>query len=155
MAPTTTEQALDRHALVMTIWLTAGLIAATLFHYGLGEGGAMFLLGAFGIILAAFVGHIVVNVVFGTAFSPRELALGLVLYAAALIAFGLATLAQPEFRARAFAPVSAGFVLIFFGVAFYTVTTASMRGAFEAFDVIRSFRAPSRLSALRPGKGSE
>lgn len=155
MQLTTAEQALDRHALVMTVWLTAGLVAATLFHYGLVAGGAAFLLAAFGVILAAFAGHMIVNVVTSTQFSPRELALGLVLYVVALVGFGIATLVQPGFRTVAFLPVSAGFVGLFAVVVFYMVTSAGVRGAFESFDVIRTFRAPSRQASPRAGERSK
>jgi hypothetical protein len=142
-----TDQALDRHALVMAVWLAGGLVAATLFHYGLGAASPAFLLAAFGMVLAAFAGHVIVNVVYGTAFTPRELALGLVLYAAALVGFVLATLVSPDFTTLAFWPGSGGFLAIFAAVIFYMVTTTGVRGAFEAFDVVRSFRAPPRRTA--------
>lgn len=144
MAHGTKMQALDHHALVTTVWLPAGLVAAALVHYGLGRGGAPFVLAAFGVILAAFAGHVVVNLVDGIPFTARELALGLVLYAVALVAFGVATLLRPDFAARAFVPMSAGFIVIFASVVFTMVTQSGARGAFASFDVIRSFRAPSR-----------
>ncbi len=155
MTPTAAEEALDRHALVMAVWLPAGLVAATLFHYGLGQGGAAFILASFAVILAAFIGHVIVNVVLGTAFTRRELALGLVLYAAALLSFGMATLVSSGFATRAFLPGSAGFLLLFAAVVFHMVTIAGARGAFDAFDVVRSFRAPRRQSAPAAEKGSE
>ena len=155
MAPITAEQALNRHALVMTVWLSAGLVAATVFHYGLGPGGVPFLLAAFGVVLCGFVGHIVVNVVSGVAFTSRELALGLVLYAVALVAFVFATLVVPGFGSRAFLPGSAGFVLVFVVVVFYLVTTAGVRGAFDAFDVVRSFKASPDRAPTAPAEVRE
>ena len=136
-----THVALDRHALVATVWLAAGLVAAALFHYGLARGGTPFLLAAFGVVLAAFAGHVVVNVATATTFSTRELALGLVVYATALVAFGVGTLARPELGAKVFLPVGAGFVAMFVAVLFYLVTTTGLRGAFDSFDVVRNFRA--------------
>ena len=153
MADRTTIQALDRHALVMAVWLPAGLVAAALFHYGLGRGGPAFMLAGFGAILAAFAGHVIVNVLHGTNFTARELALGLVLYAAALVAFGVATLLRPGFAARAFVPMSAGLILIFASVVFTMVTRSGVRGAFESFDVIRTFRTPSPPADLGDGGG--
>ncbi len=145
-----TRQALDRHALVMTAWLTAGLIAAALFHYGLGGGGAPFLLAAFAMILAAFAAHVVVNRLYATTFSARELALGLVVFAAALVGFGLAMLVRPSFAATAFLPVSAGFIALLASVLFYMAATTGLRGAFDAFDVIRTFRAAPGTSSQEP-----
>ena len=72
MAPATTTEALDRHVLVMTIWLTTALIAATLFHYGVGEGGPLFILAAFAAIIAAFAVHVIINIVVGGDFTTRE-----------------------------------------------------------------------------------
>lgn len=133
-------EALDRHALVTTVWLSAGLVAATLFHYGLRHDGPWVVGGAFGMIAAGFVGHVIVNAVLGTRFTPREVALGLGLYAGALIAFGIATLANPHFAARAFLPVSAGFLVLFIVVVFTMIVQSGVRGAFDSFDVIRTFR---------------
>ena len=134
-------ETLDRHALVLTIWLTAGLIAATLFHFGAGAGGSAFIFAAFAIVAAAFVGHVIVNVVLGRDFGARELALGLVFYAVALLAFGVATLLSPDFAARAFWATSLGFVGLSAIFVVYLVTKSGARSAFESFDVIRSFRA--------------
>jgi hypothetical protein len=139
--PLTKTQALDRHALVMAIWLAFGFVAIVLFHYGTGAGGLPFILAAFGVILAAFVGHIIVNAVYATTFTARELALGLVFYAGALVACGLAALFVPGFGARNFLPLSLGFGAIFVGVTFYMITHFGLRRVFDAFDVIRDFRA--------------
>ena len=140
MAPHTPEM-VDRHVLVVVIWLPAALIAVTLFHYGVRAGGAPCILAAFGVIIAAFIGHVVVNVTTGTTFTNGELALGLVVYATALMAFGAATLGSAEFAARAFLPTSIGFLTVFAAFVFYMVVHSGVRHAFEAFDTVRSFRA--------------
>lgn len=133
-------EALDRHALVMTVWLAAGLVAATLFHYGLGRGSSPFLLAAFAVIVAAFAGHVIVNVTHRTTFSPREVALGLVLYGVALATFGIVTLFRPRLAAHIFLPVGGGFLLVFAAVVFTMIVWSGVRGAFDSFDVIRTFR---------------
>jgi hypothetical protein len=141
----TAMQALDRHALVVTIWVTAALIALTLFHYGLGAGGFIFTLAAFAAVIAAFIGHVIVNVALGSQFTERELALGLVLYAAALIAFGVEVIVSPAFAERAFLPASAGFLAVFAAFVFYLIVHSGVRRAFNAFDTIRSFSARDQL----------
>jgi hypothetical protein len=141
---------LDRHALVMTIWLTLGFAAAVLFHMGLTWGRPAVILAAFGVLVAAFLGHVIVNAALGSRFTTPELALGLVLYASSLLAFGLAILLSPGFAARAFLPVSGGFGLVLLAVVSYMVTHFGLRRAFEGFDVIRSFRT----GAGARGKGS-
>ena len=143
MQDLTKTQALDRHALVMTVWLSCGLMAITLFHYGTGTGGALFILAGFAMILLGFIGHIIVNAALGSHFTVREKVLGLALYGASAVAFGLATLLSPDFRANAFVPTSAGFLLIFASIVFYMIVQFGLRRSFDGFDVIRSFRPPS------------
>lgn len=138
--PAAGRAALDRHALVMALWLPLGFAAAVLFHAGLASGRPVLVLGAFGVVAAAFLAHVIVNAVLGTRFTTRELALGLVLYGGALLGFGLAVLLSPAFAARAFLPVSGGLLMIFGVVVFYMITHFGARGAFEGFDVIRRFR---------------
>jgi hypothetical protein len=140
----TAMQALDRHALVTTIWVTAALIALTLFHYGLGAGGFIFTLAAFAAVIAAFIGHVIVNLALGSQFTVRE-PLGLVLYAAFLIAFGVAVIVSPAFAERAFLPGSAGFLAVSVAFVFYLIVHSGVRGAFNAFDTIRSFSARDQL----------
>jgi hypothetical protein len=147
----TAMHALDRHALVVSIWGTAALIALTLFHYGLGKGGVLFILLAFAVVIAAFISHVIVSVALGADFTARELALGLVLYAAALIAFGLAVIVSPAFATRAFLPGSAGLLAVFAVFVFYTIVRSGARRAFNAFDAIRSFNARDQLNGDRGG----
>src|ERR1700729_1685665 len=82
--------ALDRHALVIAVWLPLLLVAAAVFHYGFGAGGWPFITAGFAVLIAAFAGHVIVNATLGTQFTPKEVALGLVVYCAGLLAAGLA-----------------------------------------------------------------
>ena len=148
----TRNKALDRHALVMTIWLSFGFVAVVLLDYGLHAGGTLFIFAAFGAILAAFVGHIIVNTVYETTFTSRELALGLVLYAAALVAFGVTTVVSATFVERSFLPLGLGLVILAAIVIFYMVVHFGVRRAFEGFDVIRDFK-PQRETGSHPGRG--
>jgi hypothetical protein len=146
MAPDEDIEMLDRHALAMTIWLTAGVMAATLYHFGAGRGGWPFIAAAFLVVAAGFAGHVIVNAVAQRGFSARELALGLILYATTLIAFGVATLASPGFAARNFLPTSVGFMGLLAAFVFYMIARSGARQAFEAFDTIRSFSARNALN---------
>lgn len=152
MTALTRTEALDRHALVMAAWLAVGSVAAALFHYGLGKGGALFILLGFAAIVAGFVAHIVVNAVYRTTFTPRELALGLVVYAACLIAFGAGALLSPAVG-KHFVLISLGFLAVFASVLFYMITHFGVRRVFEGFDVIRDFRPREPEGAnLRQGE---
>ncbi len=95
---------------------------------------------AFAVVIAAFVSHVIVNVTLGTLFTPKEVALGLIVYAAGLLAFGFAMLLSPSFRSAAALAVSVGFLGTAAVVIFTMITWLGVRGAFNAFDVIRRFR---------------
>lgn len=151
MTPLGKNEALDRHALVMACWLAAALPAAILFEYGFGRGGTPYILAGFAAILAGFVAHVIVNVVYGTGFSPRELGLGLVIYGLALVLFVVVSLVSASFALHNFLPLSIGFITTGAVVVFYLITRYGARHAFEAFDVVREFRSDDRDSKRSPG----
>jgi hypothetical protein len=147
--PLSPREALDRHVLVLVIWLSLGFVAVALFDFGLGAGGTAYILAGYAAIVVAFVGHVIVNAIYGTTFTRRELALGLILYAAALVAFGLAVLLSPGFGLPSFLAMSLGLLAVGAAVIFYMVTHFGVRRVFTAFDVVRDFRPESRSSDER------
>ena len=132
--------ALDRHALVIAVWLPLLLVAAAVFHYGFGAGGWPFITAGFAVLIAAFAGHVIVNVALGTQFTPKEVALGLVVYCTGLLAAGFATLVSAVFRSHYAMPVSLGFLGTATVVIFTMILWLGLRGAFDSFDVIRRFK---------------
>jgi hypothetical protein len=132
--------ALDRHALVIAVWLPLLLVAAAVFHYGFGAGGWPFITAGFAVLIAAFAGHVIVNVALGTQFTPKEVALGLVVYCTGLLAAGFATLVSAVFRSHYAMPVSLGFLGTATVVILTMILWLGLRGAFDSFDVIRRFK---------------
>lgn len=145
------EMRLDRHALVVAVWLAAGAVAAVLFHMGFGAGGLMWLAAGFAALLAGFAGHVIVNAILGTGFSPRETALGLVAMMAALLALVLSSLLVEGFSERFFLPVTFGLSVLVLAVVLTMVTRHGPRRAFEVFDVIRDNNR--RASSVLPHRG--
>ena len=147
MGPSDAYSRLDRHALVMAIWLPAGFVAAMTFHHGFAAGGPWWIAGGFGAVLGGFALHIIANAVLGTDFTVREVAVGLVISACGLVALGLAVLLVDGFAGRFFLPIAGGAFALTAAVAFYMITRYGVRQAFEKFDAIRDFnpRATSRL----------
>ncbi len=133
-------EALDRHALVLAIWLPLILVAATAFHYGFAAGGWTFIGVGFVVLLAAFIGHVIVNIVFGTQFTPREVALGLVVYGVRVLGFVLAMLLSSSFESLYAVPVSLGLLGMASAIVIAMILWLGLRGAFESFDVIRRFK---------------
>ncbi|MEO1192136.1 MAG: hypothetical protein AAFY02_10290 [Pseudomonadota bacterium] len=131
---------LDRHALVLAFWLPLGFLALALFLNGYRLTSDWLVGGAFAALLAAFVSHIIVNAVYQTFFSSRELALGLVLYLAGLLLFLFALLFGADKTQALFGSIGIGFLVLAVAVIFYLVTHLGVRRAFEAFDVISDFR---------------
>jgi len=132
--------ALDRHALVMAVWLPLVLVAATAFHYDFGAGDWPFISAGFAVLIAAFAGHVIINVTLGTRFTVREVAFGLVVYCAGAIVFGFAMLLSPNFRSEYALPVSLGLLGTAAAIVITMILWLGLRGAFESFDVIRRFR---------------
>ena len=66
------DATLDRHALAMAIWLGFGLVAGILFKIGFSLTSWVALALAFASLLAAFIAHVLVNMVFGTGFSAHH-----------------------------------------------------------------------------------
>lgn len=133
-------EALDRHALVLAIWLPLILVAATAFHYGFAAGGWPFIGVGFVVLLTAFIGHVIVNIVFGTQFTPREVALGLVVYGVSVLGFVLAMLLSSSFESHYAVPVSLGLLGMASAIVIAMILWLGLRGAFESFDVIRRFK---------------
>jgi len=132
--------ALDRHALAMAVWLPLVLVATTAFHYGFSAGEWPFIGAGFGVLIAAFAGHVIVNVTLGTRFTVREVALGLVVYCAGVFAFGFAMLLSPVFRTEFALAVSLGLLGTAAAIIITMIPWLGLRGAFESFDVIRRFK---------------
>ncbi|MGQ0564944.1 MAG: hypothetical protein ACT4OK_07710 [Gemmobacter sp.] len=131
------DDRLDRHALVIALWLAAGFAALVLFARGFGAGGVAWLAGGFAALLAGFALHIVANAVLRTGFTAREVALALVLAMTGLLALGLAVLAVPGFAGRFFLPLAGGAAVLVAAVMLYLVTRFGPRDVLGMFDAAR------------------
>ena len=138
---------LDRHALVLAVWLPAGFVALGLLHHGFGAGGPWWVAAGFAALLAGFAAHVVVNAVLGTTFSLREAGLGMVLYATAMVALVLAVLVVDGFASRLFLPVAGGMTGLLLAAVVYMLIRFGSRAAFDKFDSIRD-NNPRRASRL-------
>jgi hypothetical protein len=141
------NEMLDRHALVLAVWLPAGFVALGLLHYGFGPGGAWWLAAGFAALLAGFVAHVIVNAVLGTTFTAHEAGLGMVVYAIGMVALVLAVLLGDGFAVRFFLPVASGMIALLLAAVFYMLICFGTRDAFNKFDIIRN-NNPRRASLL-------
>jgi hypothetical protein len=132
-------ESLDRHALVMALWLGFAFLAVTFLKLGINHLNWWALSLGFGSVLAGFIAHVLVNVVFRTLFTPKEVAFGLFVFAICLLWFGLSVIFYPQHRFDLFLPIAVGFVVLSATVLFTMITWLGVRGAFESFDIIRRF----------------
>jgi len=140
---------LSRHALVMALWTPVGFVAVALLHMGLTGGGPWWITAGMAMILAAFVGHIIINVTTSSSFTSGETALGALSYSAALVALVLGRLIGPDDMGEGvFLTIGVGLAVILAAVIVYMLIAFGPRGAFARFDVIRdnNLRASSRLT---------
>jgi hypothetical protein len=130
---------LDRHALVMALWTPAAFIAAVLLFHGITGAGGWWTTAGFVVILAGFVGHVIVNAVLGTDFTAGETALALVAFGVAMISLLLSVLLTPsETGLMLLVLIGPGLVALVIAVISYMVIAYGPRAAFEKFDVARS-----------------
>lgn len=132
-------KSLDRHALVTALWLGFAFLAVTLLKLGIEYANLWALSLGFASVLAGFIAHVLVNIVFRTLFTPREVALGLFVFAICLLWFGLAVIFYPQHRISLILPIALGFVALTTAVLFTMITWLGVRGAFDSFDIIRRF----------------
>jgi MFS family permease len=149
--PSDRLQRLDRHALVMAVWLPTAFVAAALLHHGFGQGGVWWLAGGFAAVLAGFGAHVIVNAALGTDFTTREVALALFAFALAALALVFAVLLTPGFATTFFWPTALGMMALAAAAVLYMVIRYGPRAAFERFDIIRD-NNPRRASRL-PHRG--
>ena len=149
------QDVIDRHALVMAVWIALGAAAAMLLHFGVGTGGIWAVAAGYTALLAAFVGHIIVNAVYETTFTRSERALGLVVFFASLLWLCLAGLLDGNFRDHSFVPLVLG--LLAFGACalFYMITHFGVRVVFDAFNVIGNFRPDTSGDDAASRKGDQ
>ncbi len=131
---------LDRHALVMAIWLSFGFMALALLRFALNSQGWILGVIGFAPLLLAFAGHVIVNAVTGTFFSQKEIALGLVAQLVGILAFVIACWSSESFRVLHAAGFGLGLIGVIVAVVFYMLIHFGLRRSFDSFDVIRRFR---------------
>lgn len=137
-----TETKIERGIVVFAIWAVFGFIGVGFITEGLVRDGYLTaLIGIAGIALG-FVGHLIVNFVFGQRFTNGETALGLVVFGAVVLSFILGWLtidiSETDFHV--------GLTLVsvvLLGAFAYVATRYGVRGAFSAFH-LRGRNAPDQ-----------
>lgn len=126
----------DRGILVFAIWSVFGFLGLGLFLEGMARDVWGLAAVGVGVVVLAFVGHIIVNGIFDTGFTPGETALGIGTYGLLGLMFvvgalqGGMTMADFYAGLTFFGVLGAGFLA-------YLFTRHGLRGAFSRFHVHR------------------
>lgn len=132
MSPT--DHRVDRSVLIFSLWGVLGFLGLGLFLEGLKDDLWSVSAGGVGLIVLAFIAHIIVNGVFDTGFSQGEAALGIGAYGLLGLVFvlsavgGSMTMADYYAGLTLFGVLAAGFLA-------YLFTRHGLRGAFSRFHI--------------------
>ncbi|MFT3989605.1 hypothetical protein [Aestuariivirga sp.] len=70
------EKTIERRAAVFAVWMTLGTLGLCLVLQGISANALLLGLSGVAVLVAGFIGHIIVNAVFGTDFTQGEIAFG-------------------------------------------------------------------------------
>lgn len=128
---------LERKLLVMTSWALFGAFGLAFALSGFNSANVGLGLLGFGLIVAGFAAHVIINHWFGTRFSEGEVALGLVVFTVALLSFVFSWVALPDFPATNIAIGLIGFGAIVAAFVFYMAAVHGVRGSIALIDAAR------------------
>tara|TARA_B100000700_G_scaffold296176_1_gene359790 strand:- start:399 stop:785 length:387 start_codon:yes stop_codon:yes gene_type:complete len=120
----------------------------SIFHFGLANSAPWFLMTGFLIIIAGFVGHVIINFTLNTSFTNGETALALfVLFLVLIFVIIYGLFSKQQETLPNFLVMCLGLLGLVVTVFLYLLFKHGPRGAFRKFDVIRdnNLRAASRL----------
>lgn len=130
-------QPLEKRLAVVTNW---GFFASFGMGFVLsGFSGAQWWLGLLGytLLVAGFIGHVIINRAFDTGFSGGEIALGLVLFGVSALSFIGSWLFDPRFGSVNLGLGLAGFAAMTACLLGYLVITYGLRGAYSMIHALR------------------
>jgi hypothetical protein len=123
---------MERSLLIFALWSVLGLLALVLYLVGMRSDSYLIALVGTGVLLTAFGGHVIINAIFDTGFTPGETALGLGVFGVIVLLFITATLFGGLSRMNFLAGLTLlGTVVIAFVT--YLMTRHGLRGAFSRF----------------------
>lgn len=109
----------ERRLAVMTHWSLFGTFGMGFLLSGFSASHWGFGLLGYGLIIAGFVGHVIINYVYDTGFMAGEVALGLVLFGLSALAFISNVLLVPHFSPVNLALGLSGFAAMALSLALY------------------------------------
>ncbi len=125
---------IERNILVFSIWAVLGFLGLGLILEGLAQDHYLIALTGIISIVAAFVGHIIVNAVFDQGLQPGEVALGLGVFGLMVLFFIVGWLTTDLSMSDYYTGITL-FAVLVVGFIAYLSTRYGMRSAFSRFHV--------------------
>ncbi len=125
---------IERKILVFSIWAVLGFLGLGLILEGLAQDHYFIALAGILSIVAAFVGHIIVNAIFNQGFQPGEVALGLSVFGLVVLFFILGWITTDLSMSDYYTGITL-FAVLIIGFIAYLSTRYGMRSAFSRFHV--------------------
>lgn len=124
----------ERSILIFAIWAALGFFGLAVFLEGMKQDSWLTSLAGVGLIVAAFVAHIIVNGIFDTGFSQGEATLGIGAYGVLGLVF-VVSAASGSMTMQDFHSNLTLFGVLALGFLTYLFTRHGLRGAFSRFHI--------------------
>ncbi len=128
-----TIQATEKRLAVATSWALFASFGLCFILSGFGAQQWLYGLAGFALIVAGFISHVIINVVFKKGFSEGEIVTGFIAFGVSLVCFILACLLDPALGPTDVAMGIGGFAAIVACFLVYLITKFGLRGAFSQF----------------------
>ena len=131
------DSVVQRRLLVWTSWGVFGAFGLAFAVSGFSRADLISGLLGFGLIVAGYVAHIIINRLHRAAFSVGEVALGSIAFAASAASFALSWIVAPVFPAANVAIGLSGFAAILAVFVFYMIAVHGVQGSIALIDSAR------------------
>jgi hypothetical protein len=129
------EEDAEHRLAVLTNWGFWGGFAIALVASGFAADSVVVSLAGYGLLVAGFVSHVIVNWVYGTGFRNGEVTAAFGLFGVAVVTFLLSWLLNPLFSRADVVSGLAGLAIVVFGFIVYLTTRFGLRGSFSMFHI--------------------
>jgi len=127
------EEETEKKLAVTANWGLLGSFAVTFILSGFGNGEVVYAIIGFGLLILAFVAHIIINRIYGVGFNNGEIAIGFIVFGVALLGFVANRFLGAGYSAGETIAGVLGFGALAAAFIAYVITKYGLKGAFSMF----------------------